>query len=67
MQRRQSGLKSGDRGSGSTKCRFSRANLSKISIFSGNFTKKSDFPGKFLKIFDFLRQIVEKLRFFQTI
>src|SRR6218665_2756525 len=43
------------RGSGSTKFRFFRTNLSEISIFSGNFTKKTHFS----------RQIFEKFRFFQ--
>ena len=50
-QRRQSGLKSGDRGSG----------LHKFQIFSGNFTKNIlIFPGKFPKKFDFFQAISQK-------
>ena len=51
FQRHQSGLKSGGRGSGSTKFLFFQANFREILIFSGNFMKKFDFSrpifGKF--------------------
>ena len=58
-QRRPSGLKSGGRGSGSTKFRFFQANFREISIFSGNSPPKSIFfQENFRKIFIF-RQISE--------
>jgi len=53
IQRRQSVLKSGGRGSGSTKFWSFHSNFREISIFSRNFSKNSNFPGKFLKNFDF--------------
>jgi len=55
LQRRQSDLKAGRRGSRSTKFRFFRANFREISIFSGNFTK-----------FRFFKANFEKFRFFQA-
>src|SRR6218665_3758392 len=57
VQRRQSGLKSGGRGSGSKI----------ISSFPGKFPKSFDFSGNFAKKFDFSRQISEKFRFFRQI
>ena len=55
-QRRQSGLKSEGRGSGSNKFRFFQASFRKNSVFSGNL-KKFNFSGKFLKNFDFFREL----------
>jgi len=53
-QWRQSGLKSGGRGSGSNKFQCFKANFQKISIFQGKFSKSFDFfPGNFTKNFDF--------------
>src|SRR6218665_1753753 len=54
-QWRQSGLKSGGRGSGSNKSRLFQTNFCEISIFSGNFTRN----------FNFFRQIFKKLQFFR--
>src|SRR6218665_266623 len=65
-QRRQSGLKSGGRGFGSTKFRFFQANFREISNFSGNFRKSSLFKSKFSKNFDCSRQILEKFRFLEA-
>ena len=67
VQRRQSGLKSGGRGSGSTKFRFSRQISEKFRFFQASFWKVLIFPGKFLKNFDFFRKIFERFRFFQAI
>src|SRR6218665_2733938 len=47
LQRRQSGSKSGGRGSGSKKFRSFQATFRKISVSSGNLTNKFDFPGTF--------------------
>jgi len=50
-QRRQSGLKSGGRGSGSTKFRFFQANIREISMFFRQFHKIFRlFQAKFRKI-----------------
>ena len=63
-QRRQSGLKSGGRGSGSTKFILFQANFQEISIFSGNFPQKSSiFSDKFSKYFDFFKQFLKKIWF----
>src|SRR6218665_1648929 len=67
LQRRQSGLKSGGRGSGSTKFQFSRQVQTKFRFLQAIFLKISIFPGKFSKNFDFFRQIFEKFRFCQEI
>jgi len=64
IQQRQFGLKSGGRGSGSTKFSFFQANFREISIFQAISQKNSIFPGKFLKNFDFSRQIFEKFLLF---
>ena len=56
LQRCQSGLKSGGRGSGSTEFQFFQANFREILIFSRQFHKKW-----------FFRQIFEKFRFFRQI
>src|SRR6218665_1609752 len=65
-QRRQSGLKSGGRGFGSTKFRFFQANFREISNFSGNFRKSSIVKSKFSRDFDCSRQILEKFRFLEA-
>src|SRR6218665_2369680 len=57
QQRRQSGLKSGGRGSGSKKFRFLQANFRKISIFSGSFTKEYRVLQEISENFDFFRQL----------
>src|SRR6218665_1811477 len=65
-QRRQSGLKSGSRGSGSKNFDFLGKfpkNLDSFRKFQKNFNFLRQFP----KIFRFSRKISEKFRFFQAI
>ena len=50
-QRRQSGLKYGGRGSGSTKFRFFQANFREISLSLANFTRNFDFSGQIFRKF----------------
>jgi len=60
FQWRQSGLKSGGRGSWSKNFHFAMQN----SIFSGNFTQKIPFlKGKFLKNFNFFWQFPKNFDF----
>src|SRR6218665_394406 len=64
-QRRQSGLKSGGRGSMSQKFQFFQTNFRKISIFSGNFTKNFDFSRQnFRKISIFSRNFTKCFDFY---
>jgi len=66
LQRRQSGLKSGDRGSGSTKISILPGKFSKhFDYFQSNFRNISIFSGKFSKQFDFFRQFHKKIQFFR--
>ena len=63
LQRRQSGLKSGDRGSGSTKISILPGKFSKhFDYFQSNFRNSSIFSGNFTKKFNFFRQS-KKFRF----
>ena|SRR6218665_328788 len=77
FQRRQSGLKSGGRGSGLKKMIFSgnfrnkkvdffKANFQKISTFSGNFTKKRRFfKANFRKLLIFKENFLKFSIFFR--